>query len=47
VDNKVVKNGAEFETVLQHYNPGDTVTLTIRRGNQTLQVPVKVLAATE
>ncbi|HEV8291055.1 MAG TPA: PDZ domain-containing protein, partial [Tepidisphaeraceae bacterium] len=47
VDNKVVKNGAEFETALQHYNPGDTVTLTIRRGNQTLQVPVKVVAATE
>ncbi|HEV8377960.1 MAG TPA: trypsin-like peptidase domain-containing protein, partial [Tepidisphaeraceae bacterium] len=47
VDNKPVKNGAEFETALQHYNPGDTVTLTIRRGNQTLQVPVKVVAATE
>src|SRR6185436_16757306 len=47
VDNKPVKNGAEFETALQHYNPGDTVNLTIRRGNQTIQVPVKVIAATE
>jgi S1-C subfamily serine protease len=47
VDNKVVKNAAEFETALQHYNPGDTVMLTIRRGNQTIQVPVKIMAATE
>ena len=47
VDNKTVKNGAEFETALQHHNPGDTVTLTIRRGGQTIQVPVKVVAATE
>jgi S1-C subfamily serine protease len=47
VDNKVVKSGAELDTALQRYNPGDTVTLTIRRGNQTIQVPVKVVAATE
>jgi S1-C subfamily serine protease len=47
VDNKVVKNGAEFETALQRYNAGDTVTLTILRGKQTLTVPVKVVAATE
>ncbi|HEV8606130.1 MAG TPA: trypsin-like peptidase domain-containing protein [Tepidisphaeraceae bacterium] len=47
VDTKIVKSAAEFEATLQRYHPGDTLTLTIRRGNQTLQVPVKVQAATE
>jgi S1-C subfamily serine protease len=47
IDNKTVKSAAEFETTLQRYHPGDTITLTIRRGNQTMQIPVKVQAATE
>jgi S1-C subfamily serine protease len=47
VDNRVIRSAAEFETTLQRYKPGDTVTLTIRRGTQTIQVPVKVESSLE
>jgi S1-C subfamily serine protease len=47
VDNKTVKTGADLETTLQKYQPGDTITLTLRRGNQTLTVPVKVETSVE
>ena len=45
VDNKVVKSGEEFQAALQRYNVGDTVTLTILRGRDTVQVKVKVVAS--
>jgi S1-C subfamily serine protease len=47
VDTRIIRSAADFETTLQRYKPGDTITLTIRRGNQTLTVPVKVESSLE
>ncbi|KAK1432860.1 hypothetical protein QVD17_09762 [Tagetes erecta] len=40
VDNKPVKNKAEFLKALDEYNVGDKVLLKIQRGNETLEMPI-------
>ncbi|KAC9482321.1 hypothetical protein E3N88_45764 [Mikania micrantha] len=40
VDNKPVKNKAEFIKALDDYNVGDKVLLKIRRGNETLEMSI-------
>ncbi|KAI3784824.1 hypothetical protein L1987_43930 [Smallanthus sonchifolius] len=40
VDNKPVKNKAEFLKALDEYNVGDKVLLKIQRGNGTLEMPI-------
>lgn len=40
VDNKPVRNKAEFLKALDDYNVGDKVLLKIQRGNETLEMPI-------
>ncbi|KAJ0754429.1 putative peptidase Do [Helianthus annuus] len=40
VDNKPVKNKAEFLKALDEYNVGDKVILKIQRGTETLEMPI-------
>lgn len=38
--NKQVKNRAELYKILEEYNVGERVVLKIKRGNQTLELPI-------
>nr|GFB00793.1 protease Do-like 8, chloroplastic isoform X1 [Tanacetum cinerariifolium] len=40
VDNKPVRNKAEFLKALDDYSVGDKVVLKIQRGNDTLEMPI-------
>ncbi|CAI9109685.1 OLC1v1009550C1 [Oldenlandia corymbosa var. corymbosa] len=42
VDNKPVKNKSELSKVFEDYNIGDEVVLQIRRGSETLELPLKL-----
>jgi putative serine protease PepD len=42
VNGKAVSSTDQFITTVDGYSPGDTVTLTVRRGGQTQQVHVKL-----
>ncbi|KAK9114257.1 hypothetical protein Syun_021054 [Stephania yunnanensis] len=39
VDKKPVRNGSELSKILEDYNVGDKVLLSIRRGNENLELP--------
>ncbi|MHB8657189.1 MAG: S1C family serine protease [Solirubrobacteraceae bacterium] len=42
IDGKVVTSTEQFISTIDQYSPGDTVTLTIKRGGQTQQVKLKL-----
>jgi len=42
IDGEEVTGNAEFARLIANKKPGDTVTLTVERGDTTLDVPVTV-----
>jgi putative serine protease PepD len=42
INGKTVSSTDQFIAMIDTYSPGDTVTLTVKRGGQTRQIPVKL-----
>ena len=46
IDQTSVSSGGELRRLLRGHKPGDTVSLTIRRGNSTLQIKARLIETT-
>jgi S1-C subfamily serine protease len=43
IDDKDVTDDSAFAKIINSYKPGDTITLTVLRGKQTLELKAKLI----